>query len=256
MSMRKPESENDLLRTAYRDYWQGYREHTNSPDWPRNGQYPPVPDANRSLTCGAKTRAGTPCKRIDLYWSGRCKFHGGLSTGPLTEVGKAKARENGKLGGRGHVRKPDPMETPRKPQGGALIPGPSGGSTEANPMETARKRQGLVGSSNNVAAIFPKNGSPATDGRTFGPETPVSQPNPMESSVKLTFHGERKSVPMRTGNLIKPDLLNVQNGNVSVRVQCRDCAKLSAGFRCLSPGSSQTAPALGEWRECSYFSPI
>jgi hypothetical protein len=43
---------------------------------------PPFPEELRDLTCGAKTRAGTPCKRRDLYISGRCKFHGGMSTGP------------------------------------------------------------------------------------------------------------------------------------------------------------------------------
>ena len=42
----------------------------------------PMPDELRDLTCGAKTRAGTPCKRRDLYKSGRCRLHGGLSTGP------------------------------------------------------------------------------------------------------------------------------------------------------------------------------
>jgi hypothetical protein len=45
--------------------------------------------------CGARTRAGTPCKRRDLYWSGRCRLHGGLSTGPRTQAGKAKAALNG-----------------------------------------------------------------------------------------------------------------------------------------------------------------
>ncbi|WP_420094491.1 HGGxSTG domain-containing protein [Pseudomonas cichorii] len=34
------------------------------------------------MTCGAKTRAGSPCKRRDLYKSGRCRLHGGLSAGP------------------------------------------------------------------------------------------------------------------------------------------------------------------------------
>ncbi len=43
---------------------------------------PPFPEELRGLTCGAKTRAGTPCKRRDLYASGRCKLHGGMSTGP------------------------------------------------------------------------------------------------------------------------------------------------------------------------------
>ncbi|WP_434984018.1 HGGxSTG domain-containing protein [Vreelandella zhaodongensis] len=46
------------------------------------GERPPFPPECRDLRCGAKTRAGTPCKRRDLYASGRCKLHGGLSTGP------------------------------------------------------------------------------------------------------------------------------------------------------------------------------
>jgi hypothetical protein len=43
--------------------------------------------------CGAKTRKGTPCKVLALP-NGRCKFHGGLSTGPKTPEGKAKALLN------------------------------------------------------------------------------------------------------------------------------------------------------------------
>lgn len=50
--------------------------------------------------CGAKTRAGTPCKQKALYHSGRCKLHGGLSTGPTTHEGKARSALNGRLGGR------------------------------------------------------------------------------------------------------------------------------------------------------------
>ncbi|MFL1504081.1 MULTISPECIES: HGGxSTG domain-containing protein [unclassified Pseudomonas] len=42
----------------------------------------PYPDELRGMICGAKIRAGTPCKRRDLYASGRCRLHGGLSTGP------------------------------------------------------------------------------------------------------------------------------------------------------------------------------
>jgi len=41
-------------------------------------------------TCGAKTRAGTPCKQRELYSSGRCRFHGGLSTGANTPEGREK----------------------------------------------------------------------------------------------------------------------------------------------------------------------
>ena len=35
--------------------------------------------------CGAKTRKGTPCKAQSLA-NGRCKYHGGLSTGPRGPV--------------------------------------------------------------------------------------------------------------------------------------------------------------------------
>ncbi|WP_374555643.1 HGGxSTG domain-containing protein [Aquitalea pelogenes] len=57
-----------------------------------------------SLTCGAKTRAGTPCKITAIYGSGRCKLHGGLSTGPTTPEGKAKAAKNGQKRGEPHER--------------------------------------------------------------------------------------------------------------------------------------------------------
>jgi len=44
--------------------------------------------------CGAKTRQGAPCKNTRLYKNGRCKNHGGLSTGPRTAEGKARALAN------------------------------------------------------------------------------------------------------------------------------------------------------------------
>lgn len=47
------------------------------------------------ITCNAKTRKGTPCqappvrdKIKKIYKNGRCKLHGGLSTGPRTEQGR------------------------------------------------------------------------------------------------------------------------------------------------------------------------
>lgn len=43
--------------------------------------------------CGAKTRRGTSCQCKALA-NGRCKFHGGLSTGPRTREGKLKSAAN------------------------------------------------------------------------------------------------------------------------------------------------------------------
>lgn len=51
----------------------------------------------QDMTCGAKTRKGTPCRMtlLLLYPNGRCKFHGGASTGPRTKRGKARSARNG-----------------------------------------------------------------------------------------------------------------------------------------------------------------
>lgn len=49
------------------------------PDWP--GQ-----------RCGAKTRAGTPCKNPAIVAKQRCRLHGGRSTGAKTPEGLAKLR--------------------------------------------------------------------------------------------------------------------------------------------------------------------
>jgi hypothetical protein len=47
------------------------------PDWP--GQ-----------RCEARTRKGTPCQRPARLPVGRCRLHGGNSTGPRTEEGLAR----------------------------------------------------------------------------------------------------------------------------------------------------------------------
>lgn len=57
--------------------------------------FPALPEDLQGLTCGAKTRAGTPCKQTSIYENGRCKLHGGLSTGPTSDAGRARAAMNG-----------------------------------------------------------------------------------------------------------------------------------------------------------------
>ncbi len=41
--------------------------------------------------CGARTRADRPCRNPSMS-NGRCRFHGGLSTGPRTAEGLARMR--------------------------------------------------------------------------------------------------------------------------------------------------------------------
>lgn len=93
----------DLSAAALRESW---RRHCDLSDaiaaaWAASGyqhpppQRPPMPEELRGLCCGAKTRAGTPCKLTSIYRNGRCKLHGGLSTGPTTPEGKARCALNG-----------------------------------------------------------------------------------------------------------------------------------------------------------------
>ncbi len=50
---------------------------------------------NVQINSGAKTRAGHPCKQTAIYTNGRCKFHEGLSTGPVTPEGKKRFAASG-----------------------------------------------------------------------------------------------------------------------------------------------------------------
>jgi len=83
----------DERRALYREWFaDAWRQHDA-------GRYvPSYPDYLRGLTCGAIKKDGKPCRMTTLGASGRCKFHGGASTGPRTTEGRAKALENLKLG--------------------------------------------------------------------------------------------------------------------------------------------------------------
>ena len=85
-------------------------------------------------TCGAIKKDGTPCRQMAIYANGRCKFHGGLSTGPVTKAGREQSRINGQKGGRprkdGAPKKTEVLATcdhpkmtlrPRDQQGGQLL---------------------------------------------------------------------------------------------------------------------------------------
>jgi hypothetical protein len=57
--------------------------------WLKNGN--PPGDLTTVARCGAKTRRGTACQ-CPAMANGRCRIHGGLSTGPRTAAGLERSR--------------------------------------------------------------------------------------------------------------------------------------------------------------------
>ena len=78
----------DVQRAAEHKTWQA-----SGFDYAARPPLRQFPDDLQGMKCEAMTRAGTPCKRTDIHANGRCKFHGGMSTGARTEEGKARQRE-------------------------------------------------------------------------------------------------------------------------------------------------------------------
>ena len=62
------------------DHKRGWLKHGNPPG-----------DFRKAPPCGAKTRRQTPCQGPALQ-NGRCRMHGGLSTGPRTPEGLERSR--------------------------------------------------------------------------------------------------------------------------------------------------------------------
>ena len=48
---------------------------------------------NNNPLCGARTRSNSLCAKHPIKGKRRCRLHGGLSTGPKTEAGKARIAE-------------------------------------------------------------------------------------------------------------------------------------------------------------------
>ncbi len=67
----------------------GNAPHVARRGWLKNGN--PPGDPNSAPRCGAKTRKGTSCRQPAMK-NGRCRLHGGKSTGPRTPEGLERAR--------------------------------------------------------------------------------------------------------------------------------------------------------------------
>jgi hypothetical protein len=65
------------------------RPHTKRSGWLKNGN--PPGNLTKALRCNAKTRNGSLCKAPAMR-NGRCRMHGGKSTGPKTREGIERIR--------------------------------------------------------------------------------------------------------------------------------------------------------------------
>ena len=82
-----------------------------APSPPDTQQPPPPPAARRRGNptlaliprCGARTRAGCPCRAPAIHGKLRCRMHGGRSTGPRTEAGMARLRAARTIHGRNNA---------------------------------------------------------------------------------------------------------------------------------------------------------
>jgi hypothetical protein len=97
-----------------------------------------------------------------------------------------------------------------------------------------------------------KDGGMRVSGMSVLPVSPKSNCAAVKSQVRPKLPAVPvPSPPEGPGN---HDIFGVTERYIPGTVQCRDCANLSVGFRCLAPGSGQVTPSMGEWRQCSKFS--
>ena len=70
------------------------------PDWLLQRMAKVKPTPAKRIPCGAmRHRDGQPCQALSEPGKRRCRFHGGRSTGPRTDEGKARALANLMRGG-------------------------------------------------------------------------------------------------------------------------------------------------------------
>ena len=67
----------------------GNEPHVRRRGWLKHGNAPG--DLSKVLRCGARTRRQTSCQGPAMK-NGRCRLHGGLSTGPRTPAGLERSR--------------------------------------------------------------------------------------------------------------------------------------------------------------------
>jgi hypothetical protein len=84
------------LRKILKRYFKNYRLAIEEKGaYQKLTNFPPFPEECRGMICAARTKStGRPCKRRDIFGNGRCPLHGGLSKGPTSPEGRARALMN------------------------------------------------------------------------------------------------------------------------------------------------------------------
>ncbi|MGE0118448.1 MAG: HGGxSTG domain-containing protein [Dongiaceae bacterium] len=177
----------------------------------RNGAAPG--DFLAAPRCGARTRAGCRCRQPAMR-NGRCRLHGGLSTGPRTAAGRARCaaarRTHGfysaettalRRAGAAHCRRMSALlalaRTPRTAGHGVLPPNPSnraGGhapspttaapSTASAPPRLRAESSGARGASAAGHGVLPSNSV-----TTPPAARPIHRPTPRPGLVQRTLLG-------------------------------------------------------------------
>jgi hypothetical protein len=112
---RSPRWLRELMAKVQREVEREWQQREREEAWRRGNEQVRgrhrTPRAERP-ECGAKCRDGHPCQALPVWdrgkdrpRNGRCRMHGGLSTGARTEAGKARAQEAARRGGRASAEK-------------------------------------------------------------------------------------------------------------------------------------------------------
>ena len=73
-----------------RDSHQGWLDQQIAAEMTRQQAGSEIAKARRRVVCAAKTRKGKPCRNKSEPGRRRCKYHGGMSTGPRTPEGRQR----------------------------------------------------------------------------------------------------------------------------------------------------------------------
>ncbi len=77
----------------FRDHQQEAMERRVEAELQRLRQAEERRKATERVNCGARTRTGRPCRAKSEPGKQRCRFHGGMSTGPRTDAGRQRIAE-------------------------------------------------------------------------------------------------------------------------------------------------------------------